>query len=260
MSDAQSTDARPAMPLAPAPAPADVGIVAALPMEVGPLVDRLERVRTIGGPRLRVTEGEIGSKLIAVITPGPGKTAAQRGTQLLIDGHRPNWVFSIGFAGALDPALARNTVLAASEVRDDAGKRWSTNVGLVSEPPLPRVQNGVLVTVRHIVRTAKEKAVLRAQTGADAVDMETAAVAEVCAARGVPMLAFRVVSDEADYDLPPEVLSIFGSTGSYRLGAALGAVWRRPSSIKDLWNLHLRALEAADRLADVVAAALERLP
>ena len=34
-----------------------------------------------------------------------------------------------------------------------------------------------------------------------------------------------------------------------KLGAATGAVFRRPSSVKDMWNLRERALVASDRLA-----------
>jgi adenosylhomocysteine nucleosidase len=254
-----SVDGGPAGPSAPAPGPVDIGIVAALPIEVGHLLDRLARPRTIRGPKHRVIEGELGSKLVALIISGPGCAAARRAAHLLIDGHRPRWLLSVGFAGALDLSLPRNAVLLATEVRDEAGARWSIDVTIPGDEPSPLFRAGTLLTVSHIVRTAEEKALLRARFGADAVDMETAAVAEACAERQVRMLSIRVVSDEARLDLPPEILSILGRSGGYRLGAALGAVWRRPSSVKDLWNLRLHALEAADSLAEVVAGAIQRL-
>ena len=53
---------------------------------------------------------------------------------------------------------------------------------------------------------------------------------------------------------------MIGPTGVFRLGAALGALWRRPSSIKQLWALREHAIEAADRLAEVVDGSLARLP
>jgi len=89
--------------------------------------------------------------------------------------------------------------------------------------------------------------------------METAAVATLCSERSVRFLAIRVVSDEAGTDLPAEILTILGRTGSYRVGAALAAIWRRPSSVKQLWALREHAAEAADRLAEIVAGALGRL-
>src|SRR5438874_13580364 len=94
--------------VAPAPVAADVGVVAALGLEVGFLTDRLSKVRKYAGPRHKVIEGEAGGKLVAVIVGGAGRSLARRATGLLIDGHRPRWVVSAGFAGALDPALKRN--------------------------------------------------------------------------------------------------------------------------------------------------------
>ncbi|HEV3121700.1 MAG TPA: nucleoside phosphorylase, partial [Isosphaeraceae bacterium] len=176
-------------PPAPAPGPVDIGIVAALPIEVGHLLDRLARVRTIRGPKHRVIEGELGSKLVALMISGPGRPAARRATHLLINGHRPRWLLSVGFAGALDPSLPRNAVLLATEVRDLEGARWSIDVTGPGDEPSPRVRAGTLLTVSQIVRTAQEKADLRERFGADAVDMETAAVAEACAERQVRMLS-----------------------------------------------------------------------
>jgi adenosylhomocysteine nucleosidase len=90
--------------------------------------------------------------------------------------------------------------------------------------------------------------------------METAGVLGLCGERGVRALSVRVISDEAGVDLPPEVLTILGGTGGYRLGAAIGAVWRRPSSLKDLWALREHAWAAAERLARVLPGTIAQLP
>jgi len=60
--------------------------------------------------------------------------------------------------------------------------------------------------------------------------------------------------------LPPEIASILGRSGGYRVGAALGAIWRRPSSLKDMLKLRDHAGRAADRLASVLPVLIERLP
>jgi adenosylhomocysteine nucleosidase len=247
------------LPPAPPPGPADVGIVAALPIEVAPLLDRFQGVRRYAGPRHKFVEGECAGKVVALVVAGTGRKAARRAAQLLIDGHRPTWVISAGFAGALDPALARNSILFATEVVAEDGPRWAIDVTIPPEAESQRIRAGRLLTVDRIVRSANEKAALRAKYQADAVDMESSAVAAVCGERQVRFLSIRVVSDEAGTDLPAEVLSILGRTGSYRVGAAIGALWRRPSSFKDLWVLREHAVEAADRLAEVVAGALHRL-
>src|SRR4051794_20051165 len=98
---------------APAPLAADVGIVAAMVIEVGFLTDRLKNVRKYAGSGHTVIEGEAGGKLIVLIVGGMGRDAARRSTGILLDGHRPRWVVSAGFAGALDPALKRNDAVLA---------------------------------------------------------------------------------------------------------------------------------------------------
>ena len=73
-----------------------------------------------------------------------------------------------------------------------------------------------------------------------------------CMDRGVRFLSLRIISDDAASDLPPEILSIVGDSGSYRIGAAIGAIWRRPSSLKDLLGLREQALEAAEKLCKTI--------
>jgi adenosylhomocysteine nucleosidase len=241
------------VPLAAPPAPADVGIVAALPMEVGPLVDSLASVRRYASERHEVVEGTFAGRLVALVVAGPGRSAARRGTHLLLDGHRPRWIVSAGYAGALDPSLRRNDAVLPTEILDPEGRSLAIDMTPPSAgAPGRRITAGRLLTVDAIVRLAGEKADLRRKYGADLVDMESSAVAAACVERGIRFVGVRVISDEAGVDLPPEVLSIMGPTGGYRLGAALAAIWRRPSSLKELLALREHGMEAAYRLAEVL--------
>jgi adenosylhomocysteine nucleosidase len=249
-------------PPAPPPVAVDVGIVAALSVEVGFLIDRLTDVRKYSGPRHSVIEGELAGKLVALVITGMGRTAAGRGAELLLAGHRPRWLVSAGFAGGLDPALPRYAIVMPNEVLDAEGHRYTIDVAV--PPPhsggQPLISTGRLLTVDRIVATAAEKAEFRRRYGADLVDLETSAVAALCSDRGVRFLSIRVISDEAQVDIPAEVVTLMTHTGSYRVGAALRAVWQRPSRIKELWALHEQAQEAADRLAKFTTFALETLP
>lgn len=256
-SEGRATDRKPGA--APAPLAADVGIVAALSIEVGFLTDRLTKVRKYVGPRHTIIEGESGNKLVAMIVGGTGREQARGATELLVAGHRPRWVVSAGFAGALNPSLKRYGIALPDEVIDLEGNRYAVD-SFSREGVAHRPVGGRLLTVDELVRTAAEKAVLREQYGADLVDMESSAVAAVCQARGSRFLSIRVISDEAEVDLPREIATLMTRTGSYRVGAALRAIWDRPSSVKDFWALHEAAQEAADRLADVVLSTVARLP
>lgn len=247
------------LPAAPPPVPADVGIVAALPMEVAPLVGRLREVRKYAAKGQTILEGQLAGRLVALVQTGMGRARAQRGAERLLDGHNPRWIVSAGFAGSLHPEIPRNAVLMPVEVANVEGRvfptEWPASLGL----PEGVERRGRLLTTDEVVLKAAGKARLRAEHGADLVDMETSAIAALCRERGVKFVSLRVVSDDASTDLPPEIATIMGDSGSYRLGAALGAIWKRPSSLKDMLALREQAVQAADRLAKALLDLLPRL-
>lgn len=250
------SDARPN--LAPPPTPADVGVVAAMPMEVGHLVDRLGRVRRYSSRGLTVVEGELEGRVLVIVASGVGVTAARRGVGHLIDGHRPRAIVSAGFAGALHPELNRNDLIAPRSVVDGAGGEIELDAAAVAAVPTVRVV-GRLLLVDRVIGNVAEKASLRAEHAADAIDMETFAAAEAARARRTPFHSLRIVSDDARTELPPEIGRMLNASGSYRVGAALRALVGRPSVVKDFWSLHAHAQEAADRLADAIQVLLRGL-
>ena len=68
-----------------------------------------------------------------------------------------------------------------------------------------------------------------------------------------------MISDDCSTDLPKEVLSILGETGAVRAGAALGAVFKRPESIKEMWKMRGDASRAATRLASFLEGVVVQL-
>lgn len=257
--DAERVRARPMGKVAPAPVPADIAVVAALSIEVGDLIDQLTGVRRYLVASMPVLEGELKGKIVVVGVCGVGRQAARRGTEILLAGHRPRWVVSAGFAGALNPALARNDIVLPHEIVSLEGSCVTVAVpeGLLGGF---RGRRGRLLTVDRLITTAAEKGDLAQSQGADLVDMETSAVAQVCGERSVRFLSARVVSDDARGDLAPEIADLLSHSGSYRVGAALRALWKRPASLKDFWRIHEQALEASDRLARLVVHCIESLP
>jgi adenosylhomocysteine nucleosidase len=234
--------------LAIAPSPADVGVVIALPIEAGYFLDGLERVRRFDARSLSVTEGEVEGRVVAVIVTGVGPDRARRGAEHLLAGHRPRVLVSAGFAGALDAGLNRNELVAPRAVVDGEGDEIAVDAAYVASLP-GVVKAGRLLMVDRVITDPAEKAALRREHQADLVDMETFAVAAAARARGTAFASLRVVSDDARTELPPEIARMLNKTGSYRVGAAIRAIWGRPSSLKDFWNLHAQAMEASDRLA-----------
>lgn len=252
------------------PEPCYVGIVFAVAQEAGGLIDRLSGAIDIAGAGFKIHEGGLAGRRVAVIVSGPGRKAAARATETLIAGHDPRWIISSGFAGGLAEPVARGDVVVASEIVDAAGARMPVDVphelatGKAVGNVRAAVHVGRFVTVDDIVTQPAQKRELGQAHDAIAVDMESLAVAEVCRREGRSFLALRIVSDAVDDTLPAEVSNLVKQKSlAGQFGAVAGALFKRPSSIKDMYRLKEDALLASDKLAKVleaIVAALDRNP
>ena len=237
---------------------ADIGIVAALPMELAPFLDRCDRVRKYTGGDFKFRGGRYGDIRVVIVQAGVGGDKARRATQALIDAHTPSWVLSSGFCGALRPGMKIGDIVMADSIVDVHGHELSVDLKLPGESQ-PGLHVGRIVTADAIIRSVQQKQQLAEQYEAVAVDMESLAVAQVCQETRTRFLAVRAVSDDLSADVPPEVLSVVGSTPTIRLGAALGAVWKRPGSVKEMWHLREAAQKAAEQLASFLDGVVTQL-
>jgi adenosylhomocysteine nucleosidase len=237
--------------LAEGPKPCHLGVVFALGIESGCFEDTLRGIVTIRGSGFVAREGGLHGRRVVMLLAGPGRTNAAQATEILILGHKPGRVLSVGFAGGLCPELKRNDILIADRLLNKEGEELSLDVpnGL-SAAIGPGVHRGALLTADAVVRLPGEKKLLFQRSGAMAVDMETFAVAEVCRRRNVAFSSIRVINDTADEQLPKDVNYLLTrKTRAAQWGAALGTACHRPGSIKDMYQLRENALVASGRLA-----------
>ncbi|MEX0939253.1 MAG: hypothetical protein WDZ59_15430 [Pirellulales bacterium] len=240
----------------------DIGVLCALGVEAGALVDRLENVVSLQGQGFTVHTGVLHQHRIVVVRSGPGQGAASQATSALVAGHRPRWIISAGFAGGLRDELARDDFVMPSALVNEGGKvlRVDLQLGSQSEST-PRVHGGRLLTVDRIVATPQEKRDLGRKHDAVAVDMESYAVAEVCQREKVRFLAVRAISDAVDERLPPDLEKLMKPQSlAHRAGAVTGTLVRRPGSVKDMWKLKTSAWQTADRLGQFLTGVLQQLP
>jgi adenosylhomocysteine nucleosidase len=242
--------------------PCDVAVVFALGIEAGGLEDRLSGAITTKAAGCTFIQGGLQGRHIALVAAGVGQQQAAAATEVLIAGHRPAWVISAGFAGGLQPQLKQNDFLLASEIADASGRCLAIDL-FVSPDALartPGVHVGKLLTVDKIVHRAADKQTLGEQHQALAVDMESLAVAEVCRQQKTRFLSVRIVSDPMDHELPPDIDRLVRQNSKAgRLGAAVGAVVGRPSSVKEMLKLKEDALIATDRLAKFLEGVIVQL-
>jgi adenosylhomocysteine nucleosidase len=180
---------------------AKIAIVAALEREVRPLVNGW-RVRRQESAGRQFTFFEMDRTV--VVCGGMGAECARRATQAVIELYRPEQLISAGYAGALEPGLRVGQVLTPRTVIDASdGSRTDTGVG-----------EGALVSFASVADRG-QKAKLRAAYGAQAVDMEAAAVARGAQAHGLRFLACKAISDASDFSWPA-VGRFVGPNGQFR--------------------------------------------
>lgn len=158
-------------------------------------------------------------------------------------------VISAGACGALAPTLAAGDLVVPERVIDPDGASLATD-------PLPSLTaTGVLLSVDRVVTTAAAKARWWMQTGALAVDMESALILAWARERGAAAAVVRAVSDTATEAVPEDLAGIVEPGGRVRTAQALRVALARPSAVADALALG-RGTAAALR---TVAAALARL-
>jgi adenosylhomocysteine nucleosidase len=180
---------------------------------------------------------------IVLAANGPGPKLAGRATEIARKHQELEGLVSTGFCGALSPALEPCDIFVATEVM---GVAYALSVPRTSE----RVKSGKLLSIDRVVSNAAEKADLR-QTGADAVEMEAAAVALKAAEWNIPFYCIRVVTDTSEETFPLDFNRMRDAAGRFSRTRIMAAALRRPGSVlPELLKLNKRCRDASQALGD----------
>jgi len=161
----------------------------------------------------------------------------------------PDLLVSAGACGALAPSLVTGDLVVPETVVSADGGRHTTD----ALPGLPRA--GALLTVADVVESVAAKARLWMETGAAAVDMESALIVAWARSRGIRVAVVRGVSDTAADAVPADLVALVDVGGRVSAGRAIRAALARPSALADAMHLG-RGTAAALK---TVAAALARV-
>lgn len=141
-----------------------------------------------------------------VVVSGMGAERAQATARALLDAGAGG-LLVWGIAGGLEAELRPGTLLLPRRVIDAAGDafpsepRWREHLAR-HIPEGMKADDRPVVTVSHPVSGRDAKTALARQSGAVAVDLETAAVARLARERGVPFAAVRAIADPLELALP----------------------------------------------------------
>ena len=173
---------------------------------------------------------------------GVGQAAATRAFAGIEDGGPIDLVFSVGWAGALNPAIAAGTAYNVAGVIDTrTGERFLCDAG----------SGNCWLATSPIVAGEAEKRRLARTYGVDLVDMEAAAVARLASMRDTPFYCIKGVSDALEARLP-DLNPFLGPSGKFRIGAFVLFAAMRPWH----WPALLRMGENSKKAAQAIAQSL----
>jgi len=222
--------------------------------ELRPVVRALSaRPAVVAG--IDVHRGEVAGTPVVAALIGVGPAAARRSTERLLEVLSVTHVLVSGICGGIGPGVAVGDTVVPESVVDLVGGR-----SFRSSPCIGAPAAGTLATVDELILDVDRLAGL-VERGIIALDMETAAVAEVCEAKAVAWSAFRVVSDRPHDGLLDEgVMSMLRADGSTDPWAALRYAVAHPARVPALVRLGRDASSAAALAARATVRAASDLP
>jgi adenosylhomocysteine nucleosidase len=214
----------------------------------------------------KVATGKSG---ISILITGIGRKNAEQSVREFLSVNSPKLVLTCGFAGGLNPDLKLGDVVfeifprssRGDEAQIKIGNRQSA-IGNQSEPSYVGCYDKLAAVgakpakffcADRIATTVAEKKKLRAETGADAVEMESEVIYAICRERGIPCATVRVISDTASEDLPLDFNQLSKPDKSLDYGKLAWAIARSPGKIGALLKLQKRTRFAGERLADTLS-------
>jgi adenosylhomocysteine nucleosidase len=214
-----------------------------MPMELIPLKRKLSLEKTVIGS-LEVYAGSLGDRQVVAIITGVGSILAAERVKRLLGTIDIDHVVVVGITGAVDNDTPIGTLVLPEVVVNGAtGAEYRPNRLGEGTP------SGKMWTTDALITDLDVIARLRAN-GVISLDMETAAIAEICQRRNIPWSVFRAISDRAtDLTLDDEVFQLINRDGTYNV-KKIGAFFvKHPGRAPALARVGKDAKQAADHAA-----------
>lgn len=183
---------------------------------------------------------------LIVVRSGMGLENARKASQWLIqEGVAAMGVVGVcgGLATELGPG---DLILADAVIQEERGQCrhvWTGDSSLVETvcgtlrgEGLP-AYSGPIISVQKPLLFSQEKESLFRQTGAIAVDMESAAAASVAQSASLPFFAFRAVCDASDRSIPDDLANCLQQNGRVRLFFLFQRLILKPALVWDILQM-----------------------
>jgi adenosylhomocysteine nucleosidase len=231
--------------------------VAAEAAELKPLAQRLEYLRKLSWPLDYAYEGIADGRRFILAAHGAGPELAMRAAEVAIravsaakqSSSHLEAIVSTGYCGALDPALQIGDIVVATQVLDAATQELFPCLDPCRDRENAPVRGTVLSQNRIAINIEEKKQLFR-QSGACAVEMESAGVALRSKRAGLPFYCIKVISDIAGESFSLDLNRMRTTEGRLARGKIIMHALARPNLVPGLLRLKRRTEEAAQVLGE----------
>jgi len=193
-----------------------IGIIVAELEELAAIKDIMSNIEEIHIYNLNIYKGIISNKVYLLVRAGVGKVNAARTTQILIDKFDIDYIINLGSAGGLNNELnIGDIVIGEKLVQHDfdvtafgrekgfipeTGKYFESYYTLLKKLESihlddVKVVKGTIATGDTFCTSKELKNSIHKEFNADCIEMEGAAVAQVCHLNNIPFIVLRSISD-----------------------------------------------------------------
>ena len=197
-----------------------IGIIAAMDEEIDSIRELMQSIVIKNIYGLELIEGKINEKDIILVKCGIGKVNAARTTQLLIDNFDMDYIINVGTAGGLSTHIEIGDVVIGEKLLQhdfdksaggnergyisDLGLYMFSDAKLIEKAKYSmenvnenfHVHVGTIATGDIFVQDISVKNKIEEEFHADCVEMEGAAIAQVCTLDKIPFIVIRGISDK----------------------------------------------------------------
>jgi len=236
--------------------PCKVGLIAAMPEEVAPLLKKIGGYKKVTSGRHDIFSFNFNGQDTKLLTSGMGPANAASAARTLIDSFRPELIVNFGFAGSLSPELNVGDIVTANRILFLHDRLFSEQQGLGGEIFVAGVKTGAFVTTGKVTDKKWLSAKLPNGISKAVVEMETAAVAQAAHREGIPLIAIRAISDGFDEELGFSLDEFCDRELNLQKWRVLLTVAKKPWIIPQLMRLSRNSGIASNALAEAVCVLL----
>jgi len=246
-----------------------LGVVAAMPQEIDPLLQRVRGVRRERFAGFNLCRFALGGHPVALVESGMGPAHAAAATRTLIGAASPALIMNFGFAGAVLPGLRVGELVLAERVcrlergglseaaRPDAA--LNRLIAVACRDAGFTFRQGSFITACGIVNKAELATSLGAAFNLPVLEMETAAVLAAAGEAGIPAVALRGISDAAEEELGFGIEELCDGELNLSPWRLFAVLVKKPYLVPQLIRLAANSRKAGGNLALGVELALKAM-